>query len=79
MVCGGIAYDTNPVDEEDRAAEMPIDRQVRYAFDVEYQKRDGLSIGAQLVYADYGKRRIDSMGYGGQVRQQRHHLPFCAS
>ncbi len=66
MVRGGIAYDTNPVDKEDRTADMPIDRQVRYAFGVEYQKRDGLSIGAQLVYADYGKGRIDSAGYGGK-------------
>ncbi len=65
-VRGGIAYDTNPVDKKDRTADMPIDRQVRYAFGVEYQKRDGLSIGAQLVYADYGKGRIDSMGYGGK-------------
>ncbi len=55
LVRGGIAYDSNPVDKEDRTADMPIDRQVRYAFGVEYQKRDRLSIGAQLVYADYGK------------------------
>lgn len=63
---GGFAYDTNPVDKEDRTADMPIDRQVRYALGVGYQKSDNLSIGAELVYADYGKARIDALGYDGR-------------
>ena len=33
----GIAYDTNPVDATDRTADMPIDRQVRYAIGADYQ------------------------------------------
>ncbi len=66
MMRGGVAYDTNPVDKEDRTADMPIDRQVRYALGAEYQKNDALTIGAELVYADYGKARIDALGYAGR-------------
>jgi long-chain fatty acid transport protein len=63
---GGVAYDTNPVDKEDRTADMPIDRQVRYALGAGYNPNDKLSIGAELVYADYGSGKIDAMGYGGE-------------
>ena len=66
LVRGGIAYDSNPVDKEDRTADMPIDRQVRYAFGAEYKKSDKLSIGAELVYADYGKGRIEARGFAGK-------------
>ncbi len=63
---GGVAYDTNPVDKEDRTADMPLDRQVRYALGAGYTPSDKLSIGAELVYADYGSGKIDAMGYGGE-------------
>ncbi|MFB3107498.1 MAG: OmpP1/FadL family transporter, partial [Pseudomonadales bacterium] len=63
---GGVAYDTNPVDKEDRTADMPMDRQVRYALGAGYTPSDKLSIGAELVYADYGSSKIDAMGYGGE-------------
>ena len=63
---GGVAYDTNPVDKEDRTADMPMDRQVRYALGAGYNPSDKLSIGAELVYADYGSAKIDAMGYGGE-------------
>lgn len=66
LVRGGVAYDTNPVDKEDRTADMPMDRQVRYAFGAEYKKSDNLSIGADFVYADYGKGRIEAMGFAGK-------------
>ena len=63
---GGVAYDTNPVDKEDRTADMPVDRQVRYALGAQYNRSDNLSIGAELVYADYGSGKIDALGYGGE-------------
>jgi long-chain fatty acid transport protein len=55
----GFSYDTSPVDKEDRTPDMPIDRQIRYATGVQYQWGDRLSTGAQFVYADYGKAKID--------------------
>ena len=56
----GFSYDTSPVDSDDRTADMPIDRQIRYATGVQYKWSDRLSTGAQFVYADYGKAKIDN-------------------
>ncbi len=56
----GFSYDTSPVDSEDRTPDMPMDRQIRYATGVQYQWSDRLSSGAQFVYADYGKAKIDN-------------------
>jgi len=56
----GISYDTSPVDSDDRTPDMPIDRQIRYATGVQYKWGDRLSTGAQFVYADYGKGKIDN-------------------
>ena len=56
----GVSYDTSPVDSDDRTPDMPIDRQIRYATGVQYKWSDRLSTGAQFVYADYGKAKIDN-------------------
>lgn len=56
----GFAYDTSPVDSDDRTPDMPIDRQIRYATGVQYNWSDKLSTGAQLVYADYGNAKINN-------------------
>jgi long-chain fatty acid transport protein len=65
----GMSYDTSPVDKEDRTADMPIDRQIRYATGVQYKWSDRLSTGAQFVYADYGKAKIDSNQLKGDYKQ----------
>jgi long-chain fatty acid transport protein len=56
----GFSYDTSPVDSDDRTPDMPIDRQIRYGTGVQYKWSDKLSTGAQFVYADYGKAKIDN-------------------
>ena len=56
----GVSYDTSPVDSEDRTPDMPIDRQIRYATGVQYKWSDRIPSGAQFVYADYGKAKIDN-------------------
>jgi long-chain fatty acid transport protein len=56
----GFAYDTSPVDSEDRTPDMPMDRQIRYATGIQYKWSERLSTGAQFVYADYGKAKIDN-------------------
>jgi long-chain fatty acid transport protein len=56
----GIAYDTNPVDETDRTADMPIDEQIRYAIGADYLRDSGMKISGSLVYADYGDAAIVS-------------------
>jgi long-chain fatty acid transport protein len=56
----GFSYDTSPVDSKDRTPDMPIDRQIRYAAGAQYTWSERLSTGAQFVYADYGKAKIDN-------------------
>jgi long-chain fatty acid transport protein len=56
----GFSYDTSPVDSDDRTPDMPIDRQIRYATGAQYKWSERLSSGAQFVYADYGKAKIDN-------------------
>ena len=60
----GISLDTDPVDKENRTADLPIDRQIRYAFGVEHTPAKGPSIAGSLVYADYGNAPIQSDGLG---------------
>jgi long-chain fatty acid transport protein len=65
----GMSYDTSPVDKEDRTADMPIDRQIRYATGIQYKWSERLSTGAQFVYADYGKAKIDSDQLRGDYKR----------
>lgn len=65
----GFSYDTSPVDSKDRTPDMPIDRQIRYAAGAQYKWSDRLSTGAQFVYADYGKAKIDNDLLKGDYRR----------
>ena len=56
----GIAYDTSPVDAEDRTADMPIDRQIRYNIGTQYEKSEKLTIGCAFEYADLGDAEINN-------------------
>ncbi|UCH40714.1 MAG: outer membrane protein transport protein, partial [Gammaproteobacteria bacterium] len=64
----GIGYDTSPVDSDDRTADMPLDRQVRYAFGVTRTLPSGLEVSGSLVYADYGDAEIDALGFAGDYK-----------
>ena len=63
---GGISYDTNPVDKTSRTADLPVDRQVRYAFGVTQTRPSGLDISANLVSADYSSPKVESLGFAGE-------------
>ena len=65
----GFSYDTSPVDKEDRTPDMPIDRQIRYAAGAQYKWSDRLSTGAQFVFADYGKAKIDNALLKGEYKR----------
>ncbi len=54
----GFAYDTSPVDSDDRTPDMPVDRQIRYSLGAQYKWRETISVGSQFVYADYGDAKI---------------------
>jgi long-chain fatty acid transport protein len=64
----GIAYDTSPVDAEDRTADMPIDRQIRYNIGTQYEKSETLTIGCAFEYADLGDAEINSSTLKGSYK-----------
>lgn len=62
----GIAYDTNPVDADDRTADLPTDRQVRYNAGARYQYNDALILGGYVNYTDLGNARITGDFWTGE-------------
>lgn len=54
----GLRYDESVTRAQKRTADMAIDDQMRYALGVTYQRHDKLTIGAHMVYADYGDGEI---------------------
>ena len=66
MLQGGIAYDTSPVDEEDRTPDLPVDRQIRYAVGAEYDWSETQTIGVSFVYADLGDAEIERTLFSGE-------------
>jgi len=60
MLQFGIAYDTSPVDAEDRTADMPVDRQIRYTIGTQFEKSETLTIGGAFEYADLGDAEINN-------------------
>ena len=65
---GGVAYDSNPVDSEDRNAQLPVDRQIRYAGGARYKLNDSVVVGGYLMYMDMGKARITGTNFGGDYK-----------
>lgn len=59
LLQAGFGYDTSPVSDRDRTADMPIDRQLRYAAGLQYNLSDRATIGGSLVYVDLGDADID--------------------
>jgi len=62
---GGIAWDSNPVRARDRNAQLPVDRQLRYAFGARYKPTDTLTFGGYVNYADLGNAKISAERFGG--------------
>jgi len=70
----GIAYDTSPVDSDDRTADMPIDRQIRYACGVLYEYSDNVTLGTQFEYIDMGDAKIKSNLLNGDYKTNEVYL-----
>jgi long-chain fatty acid transport protein len=58
----GFAYDSSPVDDDDRTPDMPLDRQIRYATGLQYDWGENITLGAAYEYLDAGKAKIDQQG-----------------
>lgn len=59
MVMTGFAYDSSPVDDDDRTPDMPLDRQMRYAVGAQYEQSRNLTISAAYELLDAGDAEID--------------------
>lgn len=68
---GGIAYDNNPVNARDRNAQLPVDRQIRYALGARYRLPGSIRIGGYINYADLGNAKINADRFGGDFDSNR--------
>ena len=59
MLQTGFAYDTSPVDDEDRTADLPVDRQIRFAAGAEYVLSPTMTVGGSFNYTNLGDAEID--------------------
>jgi len=64
----GVAYDTSPVDAEDRTADMPVDRQIRFTVGTQFTKSEKLTIGGAFEYVDLGDAEINSNNLIGSYK-----------
>jgi len=58
----GFAYDSSPVDKDDRTPDLPVDRQIRYATGLQYDWGENVTLGAAYEYLDAGDAKIDQEG-----------------
>ncbi len=58
----GVAYDTNPTDEDTRTPDLPLDRQIRIGTGIQYDWNKDVTLGAAYEYLDAGEAEIDQEG-----------------
>jgi long-chain fatty acid transport protein len=52
LLQAGVTYDTSPVDAKDRTADMPIDRQIRFALGAQHQLSETMTVGGAVEYVE---------------------------
>jgi long-chain fatty acid transport protein len=62
----GVAYDTSPVDDEDRTVDMPLDRQWRYATGLQYAISETKTITVSYTFVDLGDAPVEQTYATGQ-------------
>jgi long-chain fatty acid transport protein len=58
----GVAYDSSPVDDEDRTPDMPLDRQIRIGTGLQYDLNEDITIGGAYTFIDAGDAKINQQG-----------------
>lgn len=71
LLQAGFGYDTSPVSDKNRRADIPVDRQYRYSVGAQYALSESLTLGGSLVYADLGDADIDADLFGGSYKENR--------
>jgi len=60
LLQAGITYDESPVSDDNRTADLPVDRQIRYAVGAQYQWNERMTVGGAFEYIDLGDARINN-------------------
>ncbi|MFQ5645072.1 MAG: OmpP1/FadL family transporter [Thiogranum sp.] len=62
LLMAGFAYDSSPVDNDDRTIDLPLDRQYRYALGAQYQYSKDLTLGSAFEILDAGDAKVNQTG-----------------
>jgi long-chain fatty acid transport protein len=76
LIMAGAAYDTSPVDDEERTVDMPMDRQIRLSCGAQYAYSERFTMGGYFTYANYGNANIEQPLLKGDFK--RNSLYFLA-
>ena len=63
---GGVAYDTSPVSSQNRNAQLPVGKQMRYAFGAQYAVMETLTVGGYVNFMDMNDTEIKAKRFGGK-------------
>jgi long-chain fatty acid transport protein len=58
----GVAYDSSPVDDDDRTPDLPLDRQIRLGTGLQYDWNEDITLGAAYTFIDAGDAEIEQEG-----------------
>ena len=67
----GVSYDSSPVKNRYRNAQLPFDRTIRYAFGARYKPSASWMFGGYINYMDLGKSKIEADRFGGDFDENR--------
>jgi long-chain fatty acid transport protein len=62
LLTAGVAYDSAMVDNSNRKAWLPMDRQIRLGLGTQYQWNEDVTVGFAYEYADLGQNKLRQQG-----------------
>jgi long-chain fatty acid transport protein len=68
VISGGIGYDSSPVDDEDRTADLPVDEQFRIGFAYGNEWKEGWKYALGASYLWLGDGKIDQVAGGERFK-----------
>jgi long-chain fatty acid transport protein len=79
LLSAGVAYDSSMVDDSERKAWLPMDRQIRVGAGAQYQWNKDITVGLAYEYADYGDNKLEQQGGSLQGELKGDYSSFNAS
>lgn len=71
LASAGIAYDTSPIAHaRNRSPSLPFDRTIRYAWGLQYDYNENITLGCAYELLDGGTARVDKKGPMGDIKGQ---------